>query len=52
MAEQQAADLLRQRLDPLLQRVALPGQRDFGARGMAGLGDAPGRSNGYWRRRG
>ncbi len=42
MAEQDAAEFLGQRLDPLLQRVALPGECDFRARRVAGLGDAPG----------
>src|SRR3974390_3853389 len=42
MAEQDAAEFVRERLDPLLQRLALPGQRDFRARRVAGLGDAPG----------
>ncbi len=42
MAEQQRADLSCQRLDPLLQRVALKGQRDLRARRMAGFRDAPG----------
>ena len=42
MAQHQAADLGGQRLDPLLQRVALIGQRDLGALGVAGLGNAPG----------
>src|ERR1700730_7453605 len=42
MAEQYGTEFLRRRLDPLLQRVALPGQRDFRARRVAGPGDAPG----------
>ena len=42
MADDVPADLLRERLDPLLQRVALIGERQFGALRMAGLGDAPG----------
>jgi hypothetical protein len=42
VAEQQPAELLRERLDALFQRVALPGQRDLGAGGLACLGDAPG----------
>ena len=42
MAEQHAAEFFGQRLDTLLERVALPGQRNFSARRMAGLGDAPG----------
>ena len=42
MAEHLRADLLRQRLDALLQRIALIGEGDFGALGAAGLGDAPG----------
>ena len=42
MAEHLRADLLRQRLDALLQRVALVGEGNVGALGAAGLGDAPG----------
>ena len=42
MAEQEPAEFLGQRLDALLQRVALPGERDLGAGRVAGLGDAPG----------
>ena len=42
MADHHAADLLRQRLDPLLERIALIGEGEFGALRMAGLGDAPG----------
>ena len=37
----EGAQFLRQRLDTLLQRVALPGQRNFRARVGTGLGDAP-----------
>ena len=36
------ADLLRQRLDALLQRIALVGEGNVGALGAAGPGDAPG----------
>jgi hypothetical protein len=42
MAQQQSAEFLGQRLDPLLQRVALPGERDLRAGFAACLGDAPG----------
>ena len=42
MADDEPADLLRERLDPLLQRVALIGERELGALRMAGLRDAPG----------
>ena len=42
MADDVPADLLRERLDPFLQRVALIGERQFGALRMAGLRDAPG----------
>jgi hypothetical protein len=42
MAQQDSAKLPGQRLDALLQRVALPGERDFRARVVACLGDAPG----------
>ena len=42
MAEQDTVELPGQRLDPLFQRIALPGQRDFRAGRAAGLGDAPG----------
>ena len=42
MADDQAADFLRQRLDPLFQRVALIGEGELGALRVAGLGDAPG----------
>ncbi len=38
----QRADLLRQRLDALLERIALIGEGELGALGAAGLGDAPG----------
>ena len=40
--DHQPADLLRQRLDALLQRVALIGEGKLGTLRMAGLGDAPG----------
>ena len=46
MADDDAADLLRQRLDALLQRLALIGESKFGAMRAAGFGDAPGRANG------
>ena len=36
------ADLLGERLDALLQRIALIGEGQFGAMASAGLGDAPG----------
>ena len=39
------ADRIDQRLDPLLQRVALIGKGDFGTLGRQLLGDAPG--NGF-----
>src|SRR3954452_221309 len=42
MAEQQAVDFARQRLDSLFQSVALPSQCNFGAGPVAGLGNAPG----------
>ena len=42
MAEHRGADLLRQRLHPLLQRIALIGEADLGALRAAGPGDAPG----------
>ena len=42
MAEHLRADLLRQRLDALLQRIALVGEGNVGALGAAGPGDAPG----------
>jgi hypothetical protein len=42
MPQNAAAQLAGQWLDPFLERVALPGQGDFRARGMAGFGDAPG----------
>ena len=42
MTEHARADLLRQRLDALLQRIALIGEGDLGALGAAGPGDAPG----------
>ena len=37
MADHDAVEFLGQRLDPLLQRLALPGQGDFRAGGAAGL---------------
>ncbi len=42
MADDAAADLGRQRLDALLELVALVGEGELGALGGAGLGDAPG----------
>ena len=42
MADDDAADLLRQRLDALLERVALIGEGELRAVLVAGLGDAPG----------
>src|SRR5690606_13342725 len=42
MAGDKGADLFRQRLDALLQRVALIGKGQFRALIGAGLGDAPG----------
>jgi hypothetical protein len=42
MAEHDAAKFLGQRLDALLQRIALIRQADDRALGLAGLGDAPG----------
>ena len=42
MAGDQPADLLRQRLDALLQRVALIGEGELRTLRMAGLGDPPG----------
>ena len=42
MADDEPADLLGERLDPLLQRVALIGEGELGALRVAGLGDAPG----------
>ena len=42
MADHQAVDLLGQRLDPLLERVALIGEGKFGAMLAAGPRDAPG----------
>jgi len=41
IADHDAADLLRQRLDALPQRLALIGESDFSAMAAAGLGDAP-----------
>ena len=42
IADDDAADLLGQRLDAFLQRVALIGEGEFGAVRAAGFGDAPG----------
>ncbi len=42
MADDVPADLRRERLDALFQRVALIGERQFGTLRMAGLRDAPG----------
>ena len=42
MADHSPADLLRQRLDPLLQRIALIGESKLGAVLVAGLRNAPG----------
>jgi hypothetical protein len=42
VTEQDAVEFFGERLYPLLQCVALPGERDLRARRMAGLGDAPG----------
>jgi hypothetical protein len=42
MPEQEAVKFLGQRLDPLLQGVALPGQGDFRTSRVARLGNAPG----------
>ena len=42
MADHQAADLLGQRLDALLERVALVGEGKLGAMVAAGARDAPG----------
>jgi hypothetical protein len=42
MTHQQPAKLLRQRLDPPLQRIALMGESDIGALRPARFGDAPG----------
>jgi hypothetical protein len=42
MAEHEPADLGGKRLDALLQRIALIGESEFGAGGVAGLGNAPG----------
>ena len=41
MAEQEATEFVRERLDPFLQRVALPCQRDVRARRAAGFRDTP-----------
>jgi hypothetical protein len=46
MADYEAADLRRQRLDPLLERIALVGEREFGALGVAGPWRSPRRSTG------
>ncbi len=43
IADNDAADLLGQRLDALLQRVALIGKRQLRAMPPAGLGNAPGK---------
>ena len=42
MADDMAAELLRQRLDPLLQGVALIGEGELGAGIRRRLGDTPG----------
>ena len=42
MADHQPADLLRQRLDPFLQRVALIRESKLGALSVASLGNSPG----------
>ncbi len=42
IADHDAADLLGERLDALLQRLALIGESKLGAVRAAGLGDAPG----------
>ena len=42
MAGDKGAEFRRQRFDALLERLALIGQRDFGAMLDTGLGDAPG----------
>jgi len=42
VTQQKSAKLLCQRFDPLLQRIALPGERDFRTRVVACLGNAPG----------
>src|SRR4051794_10892506 len=42
VTEQDAAEFVSQWLDPFLQRVTLPRQRDLRARRMASLGNAPG----------
>ena len=42
MPDDEAADLLGKRLDALLERVALIGERKLGAVTAAGFGDAPG----------
>ena len=41
MADHDAADLLGQRLDALFQRIALIGEGELGAVGMAGFGNTP-----------
>ena len=42
MADDNAADFLRQRFDALFQRFALIGEGQFRALGATGFGDAPG----------
>ncbi|GAA0007588.1 hypothetical protein BRDID11002_75940 [Bradyrhizobium diazoefficiens] len=42
MAEHESADLGGERLDALLQRIALIGEGELGARCVACLGDTPG----------
>jgi hypothetical protein len=42
MAQHLRADLLRQRLDPLLDRLTLVAETDLGAIGATGFGDAEG----------
>jgi hypothetical protein len=42
MADDMAAEFRRQRLDALLQRIALIGEGEFGALRLARLGNAPG----------
>src|SRR5262249_9288869 len=42
VADHQPADLLRQRFDPLLQRLALISESELGALPVASLCDAPG----------
>ena len=50
MADHQPADLLRQRLDPLLERVALIGEGELGAVRRGRPWRCPRRSSGCWRR--